>query len=125
MPQSIIHLSRARVALHHAFLGKSDSGTYTRNLQSALDHYSKILGQAPSSNVQNKEDSEVMDGEVMAWALPEMYYAIQELDNHDTNVDFTHVLSSLLVLGEVQYGVYYNPKEECARIEEGLMLAVG
>jgi len=125
MPQSIIHLSRARVALHHAFLGKSDSGTYTRNLQSALDHYSKVLGQAPSSNVQNNEDSEVMDGEVMAWALPEMYYAIQELDNHDTNVDFTHVLSSLLVLGEVQYGVYYNPKEECARIQEGLMLAVG
>lgn len=119
MPKSIVHLAKARVALHHAAMHRSSPDKYLRELKSSLGHYSEIL-----AVLATPQDAGIMDGEVIAWALPEMYYAMGQLAERDKETHWQPVLQSLLVLGEVQYGVYYNPKEECARIEEGLRLAV-
>ncbi len=119
MPQSIVKLAKGRIALHHAFLGNSNRA---QNLQSCLGHYAGII-----QEMDNPSRDGIMDGEVIAWALPEMYCAIQELASYDTEsqADWQDVLESLQVLGEAQFGVFFNPKEEVARIKLGLEVAVG
>jgi hypothetical protein len=122
MPQSIILLARARVALHYAFLYRGDARRQVQELQSCLDHYAGIL-----KELDKPTTSGIMDGEVIAWALPEMYYAIELLKQHDVESkgDWRDVQDALQVLGEMQYGVFFNPKEELERVAEGLQLAVG
>jgi hypothetical protein len=119
MPQSIVNLAKGRIALHHAFIGNSNRA---QNLQSCLGHFAAII-----QEMDNPSRDGIMDGEVIAWALPEMYCAIQELASHDTEsqADWQDVLESLQVLGEAQFGVFFNPKEEVARIKLGLEVAVG
>jgi len=121
IPQSIVLLAKARVALHHAYLHRKDSGRHAQELQSALDHYAtilKVLDAPPSAGI--------MDGEVIAWALPEMYYAIEALKLHDpeSEEDWRSVQNSLQVLGEMQYGVFFSAKEELERVEKGLQVAI-
>lgn len=122
MPQSIMLLARARVALHYAFLYRGDARRQVQELQSCLDHYAGIL-----KELDKPTTSGIMDGEVIAWALPEMYYAIELLKQHDveSKSDWRDVQDALQVLGEMQYGVFFNPKEELERVAEGLQLAVG
>lgn len=119
MPQSIVRLARGRIALHHAFFDGSKSA---QNLQSCLGHYAGII-----QEMDEPSRDGIMDGEVIAWALPEMYCAIQELASYDpdSQADWEAVLKSLLVLGEAQFGVFFNPREEVARIKLGLEAAVG
>jgi len=119
MPQSIVRLARGRIALHHAFFDGSKSA---QNLQSCLGHYAGII-----QEMHEPSRDGIMDGEVIAWALPEMYCAIQELASYDldSQADWEEVLKSLLVLGEAQFGVFFNPREEVARIKLGLEAAVG
>lgn len=119
MPKSIVNLAMGRIALHHAFLEKPNSA---RNLQSCLGHYAAII-----QEMDKPSRDGIMDGEVIAWGLPEMYCAIQELASHDSEsqADWEDVLESLLVLGEAQFGVFFNPKEEVARIRLGLEKTVG
>ena len=71
-------------------------------------------------------DAGIMDGEVIAWALPEMYYAIEALKLHDpeSEEDWRSVQNSLQVLGEMQYGVFFSAKEELERVEKGLQVAI-
>jgi len=121
IPQSIVLLAKARVALHHAYLHRKDSGRHAQELQSALDHYAtilKVLDAPPSAGI--------MDGEVIAWALPEMYYSIEALKLHDpeSEEDWRSVQNSLQVLGEMQYGVFFSAKEELERVEKGLQVAI-
>ena len=68
----------------------------------------------------------IMDGEVIAWALPEMYYSIEALKLHDpeSEEDWRSVQNSLQVLGEMQYGVFFSAKEELERVEKGLQVAI-
>ncbi len=121
MPNSIISMARARVVLHYA-IATSDMATRSRELQSSLKLYSEILEELASPG-----DAGVMDGEVIAWVLPEIYFAIEKFSQCRPGDEdhWTAVQKSLLVLGEVQYGVYYNPQEEMKRIENGLLMAVG
>ncbi len=119
MPKSIVNLAMGRIALHHAFLEKPNGA---RNLESCLGHYAAII-----QEMDKPSRDGIMDGEVIAWALPEMYCAIQELASHDSEsqADWEDVLESLQVLGEAQFGVFFNPKEEVARIKLGLEKTVG
>jgi hypothetical protein len=119
MPKSIVSLAKGRVALHHAFLGKTSCAM---QLQSCLDHYANIIKAMDTPSLGG-----IMDGEVIAWALPEMHCAIQELASHDSEnqTDWDEVLESLQVLGEIQFGVFFNPKDEIVRIKSGLGMALG
>lgn len=121
LPRSIVSMARARVALHHAMAHKKDKAARSRGLQATLDHYAKIL-----KDMSSPSDTGIMDGEVIAWVLPEIHYAVGKLSECCPG-DEDHwgaVQKALIVLGEVQYGVYYNPTEECQRIEKGLGLAL-
>ena len=119
MPESIIHLARARIALHHAFLDKHKEST---NLQSCLGHYAKIIKEMDSPSRDG-----IMDSEVIAWAIPEMYFAIQSFAAHDpeSQSDWDFAKEALHVFGEIQFGVFFNPNEESERIKRGLGEALG
>jgi hypothetical protein len=105
--------------LHYAYFDQPNSAMH---LQSCLGHYAAIIKamDAPSHGG-------IMDGEVIAWAFPEIYLAIEKLTTHDTesSAEWEEVKESLQVLGETQFGVFFNPKEEVARIKVGLEKAVG
>lgn len=122
MPKTIVDMARARVVLHHAMAQKPGTAGRSRDLQSALNHYAKILKELASPG-----DASIMDGEVIAWVLPEIHYTLGELSkcNPGDEAHWESVQKAILVLGEVQYGVYYNPQEEMKRIENGLLMAVG
>jgi hypothetical protein len=119
MPQTIVQMAKARIALHYACFDKPNSAMH---LQSCLEHYSAIIKAMDSPTCGS-----LMDGEVIAWAFPEMHYAIEKLALHDTEsaADWEEVKESLQVLCEVQFGVFFNPKEEGGRIQDGLEATVG
>jgi hypothetical protein len=121
MPKSIVSMARARVVLHLAIAKELDKPGRSRDLQSALGHYAQIL-----ELLASPRDVGVMDGEVIAWVLPEIYYAVGKLSKSSPGDEghWESVQKAILVLGEVQYGVYYNPQEELKRIEEGIQLAI-
>jgi hypothetical protein len=56
-----------------------------------------------------------------------MYYAIDLLKRHDAESvdDWQDVQEALQLLGEMQYGVFFSPKEELERVTEGLRIAIG
>lgn len=119
MPQTIVQMAKARIALHYACFDKPNSAMH---LQSCLEHYSAIIKAMDSPTCGS-----LMDGEVIAWAFPEIHYAIEKLALHDTEsaADWEEVKESLQVLCEVQFGVFFNPKEEGGRIQDGLEATVG
>jgi hypothetical protein len=92
------------------------------HLQSCLEHYAAII-----KAMDSPASGGLMDGEVIAWAFPEMHFAIEKLAIHDTESaeDWEEVKDSLLVLCETQFGVFFNPKEEGDRIRDGLEATVG
>lgn len=119
MPKTIVQMAKARIALHYACFDKPNSAMH---LQSCLGHYAAIIKATDSPNCGG-----IMDGEVIAWAFPEMYFAIEKLALHDAEsaADWKEVKESLQALCEVQFGVFFNPKEECDRIQDGLEATVG
>jgi hypothetical protein len=119
MPQTIVQMAKARIALHYACFDKLNSAMH---LQSCLGHYAAIIKAMDSPTCGG-----LMDGEVIAWAFPEMHYAIEKLALHDAEsaADWEEVKESLQVLCEVQFGVFFNPKEEGGRIQDGLEATVG
>lgn len=121
IPGSVVRLARGRVALHYAFAHRGDAGRSARDLQSALDHYAAIL-----SELDSPSKAGIMDSEVVAWALPEMHYAIGLLSAHDPSslAEWRKVQDSLQLLGEMQYGVFFNSQEESKRIQRGLEISV-
>ncbi len=119
MPQTIVQMAKARIALHYACFDKPNSAMH---LQSCLGHYAAIIKAMDSPTCGG-----LMDGEVIAWAFPEIHYAIENLALHDTEsaADWDEVKESLQVLCETQFGVFFNPKEEGDRIQDGLEATVG
>ncbi len=122
IPRSVVCLAYARMALYSAHDHRQDSDRAARDLQAALDHYGSILKQVDSPAKAGN-----MDSEVIAWALPEMYYAVGLFAAHDVGSqhDWRKVQESLQLLGELQYGVFFNAHEESKRIAKGLELTVG
>ncbi len=121
LPRSIVNMARARVALHHAISRGDDLKACSRELQAALNHYAKIL-----DDMASPMDAGIMDGEVIAWVLPEIHFAIGKLSAccPGDEPHWEAVQKALIVLGEVQYGVYYNPSEESQRIGRGILHAI-
>ncbi len=119
MPKTIVQMAKARIALHYAY---SDKPKAAMHLQSCLEHYAAII-----KAMDSPASGGLMDGEVIAWAFPEMHFAIEKLAIHDTESaeDWEEVKDSLLVLCETQFGVFFNPKEEGDRIRDGLEATVG
>lgn len=122
LPDSITSLVSARVSLHLAVSVGDDAVARRKHLEDALDHYAASL-----SAVSSGFGVGAMDGEVIAWALPEMYHAVdmakQVFPSHlDALKDLER---TILLMGEVRFGVYFNPVEECKRIKEGLKNGVG
>jgi len=119
MPKTIVQMAKARIALHYACFDKAKSAMH---LQSCLEHYADIIKAMDSA-----ASGGLMDGEVVAWAFPEMHYAIDKLALHDKEsaADWEEVKESLQVLCETQFGVFFNPKEEGDRIRDGLEATVG
>lgn len=119
MPKSIVQMAKARLALHYAFFEKPKSAMH---LQSCLEHYADII-----KAIDSAASGGLMDGEVIAWAFPEMYFAIEELALHDMEsvAEWEEVKESLQVLCETQFGVFFNPQEEGDRIRSGLVATVG
>lgn len=122
VPRSVVSLANARMALYSAHDYRKDPDRAARDLQTALDHYGAILKQ-----VDSPAKAGTMDSEVIAWAIPEMYYAVGQFAAHDVESrnDWRKVQESLQILGEVQYGVFFNANEESKRIVTGLELTVG
>lgn len=119
MPKTIVQMAKARLALHYACFDKPKSAMH---LQSCLEHYADIIKAMDSA-----ASGGLMDGEVIAWAFPEMHYAIDKLALHDKEsaADWEEVKESLQVLCETQFGVFFNSKEEGERIRDGLEATVG
>jgi hypothetical protein len=122
LPDSITCLVSARVSLHLAVSFGDDVVARRKHLEDALDHYAASLS-AVSSGV----GVGAMDGEVIAWALPEMYHAVEMAKLvFPLHLDALKDLQrTILLMGEVRFGVYFNPVEECKRIKEGLKNGVG
>lgn len=122
LPDSITCLVSARVSLHLAVSVADDAVARRKHLEDALDHYAASLS-AVSSGV----GVGAMDGEVIAWALPEMYHAVEMAKLvFPLHLDALKDLQrTILLMGEVRFGVYFNPVEECKRIKEGLKNGVG
>lgn len=122
IPRSVVSLANARMALYSAHDYRKDPDRAARDLQTALDHYGLILKQLDSPSKVG-----TMDSEVIAWALPEMYYTVGLFAAHDVGSqhDWRKVQESLQLLGELQYGVFFNAHEESKRIAKGLELTVG
>lgn len=122
LPRSVVCLAYARMALYSARDHRKDPDRTARELQTALNHYGTILKQLDSPSKAG-----IMDSEVIAWAVPEMYYAVGLFAAHDVGSrhDWTKVQDSLQLLGELQYGVFFNAQEESKRIRRGLELTVG
>lgn len=122
VPRSVVYLANGRMALYSAHDYRNDPDRAARDLQTALDHYGTILKQ-----VDSPAKAGTMDSEVIAWAIPEMYYAVGLFAAHDVDSqnDWSKVQESLQLLGELQYGVFFNAHEESKRIAKGLELTVG
>ena len=119
MPKTIVQMAKARLALHYACFDKPRSAMH---LQSCLEHYADII-----KAMDSPASGGLMDGEVIAWAFPEMHFAIEKLALHDpgSTEDWEEVKESLQVLCETQFGVFFNPNEEGERIRDGLEATVG
>lgn len=119
MPMTIVQMAKARIALHYACFDKPNSAMH---LQSCLEHYAAIIKALDSPACGG-----IMDGEVIAWAFPEIHFAIEKLALHDkeSSADWDEVKESLQVLCETQFGVFFNPKEEGDRIQDGLEATAG
>jgi len=129
LPGGLISLMKARVLLHKAFeVIEKDHSKFKELLQHSLSHYADTLS---SINAVEKSDT-MMDGEVSAWAIPEMIMSIGLLK--DTIIEkgntkksqtytFIRLQKALDTIAEMQFGVYFDKDEEDLRLKKGLKLA--
>jgi len=105
----------AVVQLDHAI------SQYAITLDAILVTNVHFANQERSSNVAG-----VMDGEVAAWCLPEMVTALSLRDQFvktpGERKNLSRMRSALGVLGEAQFGIFFNEDEERDRIERGLKI---
>jgi len=122
IPPAIICMLRARNYLHKAFLYRRNKNKKDEiaNLNLSLMSYSDCLSYVFSNQG-------VMDGEVAAWCIPEMITVFKLKHNHpDTDKkrkkDIDDLIDALTVMGEYQFGIYFNQFDERERIELGLKI---
>jgi len=126
LPGGLISMMEARLQLHQAYALIGKSG-FAEALHAALATYAETL-----KSINASEDSNsMMDGEVAAWSIPEMRYAIELLKQTviEKGYEKTAKLGELVriqkaldMVGEMQFGVYFNQEEESGRLEKGLKL---
>jgi hypothetical protein len=129
LPIGMISLMNARVSLHQAYeFRKSDPLKFKSLLEKSLSLYADTLC---SINASVYSES-MMDGEVSAWAIPEMRMCIEllkdtltETGNHKRSLEFslTSYQKALDTIGEMQFGVYFDKEDEESRLRLGLDLA--
>ena len=126
IPQGLISMMTARLQLHEAYAlrGKPE---FTKALQTALATYADTLR---AISAAERADN-MMDGEVAAWSIPEMRYAVElqkqtvtEKGNDKKSFvsKLERIQKALDMIGEMQFGIYYNQEEETGRLEKGLNL---
>jgi hypothetical protein len=126
LPGGLVSMMKARLQLHAAYAasGKPD---FAGSLHLALATYADTL---KSINATEHSDN-MMDGEVAAWAIPEMRYAVELLKQTITEKgnarkskvsELERIQKALDMVGEMQFGVYFNQEEEAGRLEKGLKL---
>lgn len=122
MPPAIICMLKARNYLHKAFLSRRDKSVKEEisNLNLSLISYSNCLNYLFSNQG-------AMDGEVAAWCIPEMITVFKLKHNHaetdkKRKKDINNLIDALTVVGEYQFGIYFNQFDERERIELGLKI---
>jgi hypothetical protein len=126
LPGGLVSMMKARLQLHAAYAasGKPD---FAAALHLALATYADTL----KSISATEHSDNMMDGEVAAWAIPEMRYAVELLKQTVTEKgnarkskvsELERIQKALDMVGEMQFGVYFNQEEEAGRLEKGLKL---
>lgn len=129
LPRGLVSLMRARVCLHKAYSCKeTNPESFEKLIHESLKLYADTLN---SINATTYAET-MMDGEVSAWAIPEMRMCIELLK--DTIKEKGNKKKSLIsslnsyqkaldIIGEMQFGVYFDKQEEEMRLESGLKMA--
>jgi hypothetical protein len=126
LPGGLVSMMKARLELHRAFALEKKTG-FAEALHAALATYADTL----KSISATEHSDNMMDGEVAAWAIPEMRYAVELLKKTVTEKgnekkskisELERVQKALDMVGEMQFGVYFNQEEETGRLEKGLKL---
>jgi hypothetical protein len=129
LPGGLISMMEARLHLHAAFAESGKPG-FAAPLQAALATYAETL----KSISATEHSDNMMDGEVAAWAIPEMRYAVELLkktvtekgnDKKSKTSELERIQKALDMVGEMQFGVYFNQEEEAGRLKKGLELGCG
>ncbi len=126
LPGGLVSMMKARLELHRAFALEKKAG-FSEALHTALATYADTL----KSISATEHSDNMMDGEVAAWAIPEMRYAVELLKKTVTEKgnekkskisELERIQKALDMVGEMQFGVYFNQDEEAGRLEKGLKL---
>jgi len=129
LPGGLASMMEARLHLHAAFAESGKPG-FAVPLQAALATYAETLKSISATEHSNN----MMDGEVAAWAIPEMRYAVELLkqtvtekgnDKKSKISELERIQKALDMVGEMQFGVYFNQEEEAGRLKKGLELGCG
>ena len=129
LPGGLISMMVARLHLHAAFASSGKPG-FVAPLQAALATYAETL----KSISATEHSDNMMDGEVAAWAIPEMRFAVELLkqtvtekgnDRKKKTSELDRIQKALDMVGEMQFGVYFNEEEEAGRLKKGLELGCG
>jgi hypothetical protein len=129
LPGGLISMMEARLQLHTAYAA-SGKPEFATTLQAALATYAETL----KSISATEHSDNMMDGEVAAWAIPEMRYAVELLKKTVTEKgnekkskisELERIQKALDMVGEMQFGVYFNQEEEAGRLKKGLELGCG
>lgn len=129
LPGGLVSMMEARLQLHAAYAaaGKPD---FASTLRTAMGTYAETL----KSISATEHSDNMMDGEVAAWAIPEMRYAVELLkqtvtekgnDKKSKIFELERIQKALDMVGEMQFGVYFNQEEEAGRLKKGLELGCG
>jgi len=126
LPGGLISMMEARIELHRAF-NLQDKPDFSEALNRSLAIYANTL---ESISASEKSDN-MMDGEVAAWAIPEMRYGVELLKKTITEKgnakkskisEFERIQKALDMIGEIQFGIYFNQEDETERLRIGLEL---
>jgi hypothetical protein len=126
LPGGLVSMMKARLQLHAAYAA-AGKPNFATALHLALATYADTL----KSISATEHSDNMMDGEVAAWAIPEMRYAVELLKQTVTekgnakkskNSELERIQKALDMVGEMQFGVYFNQEEEAGRLEKGLKL---
>ena len=126
LPGGLISMMEARLELQAA-VAAAGSARFAESLRAALATYAETL----KSISATEHSDNMMDGEVAAWAIPEMRYAVELLKKTVTEKgnekkskisELERIQKALDMVGEMQFGVYFNQEEEAGRLEKGLKL---